>query len=381
MSSRLLTVFIILGLVSLFADMAYEGAISVRGSYLSVIGAPVIAAGLAGVGWLASYGSRFLSGVVSDYFRRPRVLWLLVFTGYFVNVIAIPLLAFTRRWELVIALIVFERLGKGLRAPARDVILAEVSEGMGKGLGFGIHEAMDQAGAVLGPLIASLILASSSQDYSRVFTALGVPGAVAVILVAAAWFLYPSPKSITARGVGVGFKGLTRGYYVYTLGFIFFGLGLVSWDIVGYYARSTGFTGDYIALLYTVAMLVDGVLAIPSGILYDRVGVRSAVLAPLAAAVAGVLLPLLQVNPFIPVVAWGLAMGAYETNVRVAVADLVPREKRAFAYGLYGLAEGLAVFTGGIIQAGILGSAGIQALAIYIAVVELLGAAVFTVVR
>lgn len=106
--------------------------------------------------------------------------------------------------------------------------------------------------------------------------------------------------------MGVGFKGLTRGYYVYTLGFIFFGLGLVSWDIVGYYARSTGFTGDYIALLYTVAMLVDGVLAIPSGILYDRVGVRSAVLAPLAAAVAGVLLPLLQVNPFIPVVACGL---------------------------------------------------------------------------
>jgi len=382
MPRRILLVFMLLGLVSLFADVTYEGAISIRGSYLAVIGASSIIAGLMSIGGLVSYAARFLSGALGDYLRKPSVLWLLTFTGYLINVVAIPLMALTRRWEVVMALVVLERFGKGLRAPARDVILAEVSEGIGKGLGFGIHEAMDQTGAVLGPLLASLILASSNQDYARVFLTLGIPGSIAVVLVTVAWSLYPQPRSISVRKSSLGFKGLTREYYMYIAGFFFFGLGFISWDIVSYYAKSRVLlTGDFIALLYSIAMLVDGLLAIPSGILYDKIGVGSTMFAPIAAVSTGLLLPsLVDGSPIAVAVAWGFTMGLVETNMRVAIADLVPADKRAFAYGFHGLIEGLAVMLGGIVQGLLIGlNAGM--LVGYIVITEILALAFFIILH
>ncbi|MGC8953386.1 MAG: MFS transporter [Desulfurococcus sp.] len=374
---KTIVVFILLGLISLFADMTYEGALSIRGSYLEIIGAPIIVAGLINIGWLVSYGSRFLSGVLSDYLRKPIILWVLTVTGYLINVIVVPLLALTNRWELVLILIVLERFGKGLRAPARDVILAEVSEGIGKGLGFGVHETMDQAGAVLGPLLASLILVASNQDYPRVFLMLGVPGVIAVVLAIIAWSMYPQPSSLSTRKSMLGFKGLTRSYYMYTAGFFLFSLGFISWDIISYHAKNIGLRGDYIALLYSIAMLVDGLLAVPSGLLYDRIGMKSTILAPLASMAAGIAFTVfIDRNPLIMAFTWGLTMGVFETNIRVAVSDLVPAEKRAFAYGFYGLVEGLAMLVGGVIQSILIAENAIL-LAAYIVITEFSSLIVF----
>lgn len=367
-----LVILVSLGLVSFFADMAYQGSVSIRGSYLSSIGAPLIVAGVLNIGWLVNYSSRFLSGLISDYFRKPVLFWMLVFLGYFFNAVAILLLAYARSWEIIVLLIVFERFGKGLRTPMRDVIISEISEGIGRGLGFGIHGVLDQAGSVLGPLIASLILASRSQSYPDAFLMLAIPGFIAVMLVAVAWFMYPKPRAVTGGKHGTGFKGLTREYYVYILGLAVFSLGYVSWDIIGYYSRNLGFQPDYIALLYTIAMLVDGLLSIPLGALYDRVGLRTVILVPLAATSVGFLLPILPgvYGSLLLAVVWGLATSLFETTSKAAVADLVSVEKRSIAYGFYGLVNGILLFIGGLVQSMLLGVS-LSILILYITVVEL----------
>jgi len=348
---RELLVFIMLGLVSLFADITYEGAASIRGSYLYLIGATALIAGFLRIGEIINYLTRFLSGLIGDYYRSSRVLWMLVISGYAINVVAIPLLAFARRWELVLALVILERVGKGLRAPARDVILSEITESVGKGLGFGIHEFLDQIGAFTGPLLASLILLNTGGDYGLVFIALGVPGLVAVGLVLSSMMLHPSLKAFSSPPKRLGFKGLGKAFYIYVAGLMLMSLGLLSWDIFTYTVKSNNVAGDeIIPLFYTVAMLVDGLVAIPVGALYDKIGYASILVAPITLAGSVFFLQPSIESLFIYAGIWGFVMGVFETNVRVAVSDLVNPSQRSLGYGVFGLFYGLSLMLGGVVQ-------------------------------
>jgi len=194
---RALLVFLLLGLVSLFADMVYEGGRSIGGAYLAEVGAPAVAAALVGVGEFLGLVFRLLSGYVATVFQSSAALWSSTFLGYLLTSVSIPAIAIAPTWYGVVALYMVDRLGKGLRAPARDVILAEVSEGIGVGKGFGIHELLDQMGAFAGPVMVSVLLAP--YGYRAAYLTLLVPGAVAVLLVAAAWQLHPNLRS-TSRG-------------------------------------------------------------------------------------------------------------------------------------------------------------------------------------
>ena len=114
------------------------------------------------------------------------------------------MIAYAPSWEVVVALYVADRVGKGLRAPARDVILAEVSESIGVGKGFGIHELLDQLGAFAGPLLVGFLLIMF--NYKITYLALLAPGLVSIVLVATAWRLYPSLKSVSTRKPQLGVK-------------------------------------------------------------------------------------------------------------------------------------------------------------------------------
>jgi MFS family permease len=348
---KLILVFILLGLVSLFADITYEGATSVRGSYLYLIGASAMIAGILKIGEIINYLTRFLSGLIGDYYRSSKVLWMLVIIGYGINVVAIPLLAFAKKWELVLALVVLERIGKGLRAPARDVILSEVTEGIGKGLGFGIHEFLDQVGAFTGPFIASIILLNTSGNYELVFIMLGIPGLIAIGLVLTSMMLYPSLKAVSSQGRRLGFRGLGNLFYMYVAGLMLMSLGFLSWDVFSYSVKSNSVVSDEsIPLFYTVAMLVDGLAAIPVGITYDRIGFSSILVAPFALILSAYFLEPRAESLLIYAVIWGFVMGVFETNVRVAVSDLVEASRRPLAYGVFGLFYGLSLMLGGVAQ-------------------------------
>ncbi|HSA35987.1 MAG TPA: MFS transporter, partial [Methanomassiliicoccales archaeon] len=155
-SLRYATVFILLlGVVSLFADMSYEGAKSISGSYLKTLGASAATVALvAGFGEFIGYGWRVVSGHIAD---RTGRYWTIVLVGYAMNLIAIPLLAFTGNWYMVAILIVLERMGKAIRSPARDAMMSHAASKTGRGWAFGVQEALSSVGAMIGPISIFLV--------------------------------------------------------------------------------------------------------------------------------------------------------------------------------------------------------------------------------
>ena len=183
----------LLGIVSLFADMTYEGARSATGPFLLTLGAgPAVVGLIAGAGELAGYAVRLWSGYLAD---RTARYWLLTGLGYAINVLAVPALALAGRWQLAAALVLLERVGKAIRTPSRDVMLAHASRQVGTGLGFGLHEALDQIGAVAGPLLVAAAVWTGG-DYRRGFAWLAVPALLALAALAAARLAFPEPAAL-----------------------------------------------------------------------------------------------------------------------------------------------------------------------------------------
>jgi len=361
LSRRALIVFILLGLVSLTADMVYEGARSVGGSYIEELQGPSIASAIAASGDFIGYGLRFVSAVIATYLASSLAFWGFTILGYAMTATAIPLLAYAGSWEYATLLYLVERVGKGLRAPVRDVVLAEVTEDIGRGKGFGIHELMDQMGAVAGPLLVALMI--SFYSYRFAFLALAVPGAISIALVVTAFALYPKLKSLEVSRPRISFRGLGRKFYVYTLATILLSLGYVHWMNVSYFLKYWNVLGDAdIALAYMVAMLTDAVIAVPIGVLYDKIKFKSLYLAPLSALASAILFiytPTLmgagevtaRIATYVMAALWGITMGCFETIMRASIADLLPPEKRALGYGVYGLVYGVSWTIGSFIYA------------------------------
>uniref|UniRef100_A0A7C1CEU8 MFS transporter n=1 Tax=Thermofilum adornatum TaxID=1365176 RepID=A0A7C1CEU8_9CREN len=361
MVKRTVVVFVLLGLVSLTADMVYEGARSVGGAYVEGLGGPPLASAIVGAGDLLGYVFRFVSAVVASYLTSSFAFWGVVFLGYAVQMVAMPSLAFAGSWEVAAFLYLAERAGRGLRTPLRDVVVAEVSEDIGRGKGFGIHELLDQLGAIVGPVLVAAML--GLYGYKAAFLSLAVPGAVSLGLVVAVMALYPRVKSVELSFGKVSFRGLGRRFYVYIVASVLLSLGFVHWMNVSYFLKYWGLLGDAeIALAYMVAMFADATVAVPVGVLYDRLGLKTLYIAPLSALGSSLLLVYapslsglggLGVRTLVYTMAalWGVTMGCFETIMRASIADILPPEKRAMGYGVYGLVYGVSWTIGSLIYA------------------------------
>jgi len=357
-SRRLLKVFIALSLLSLFADVVYEGARSIGGAYLNLLAAPAIAAGILYLGELLSYIMRLVGGIAAHKASSGKGYWSLIALGYGVNIF-IPLLALVGSWELALALFFLERFGKGIRAPPRDVILAEVTEGMGRGRGFGIHELLDQIGAVTGPLLVSAMIFAhgAPEGYRMAFWIMWIPLIIALAMLAAAMIMYPVPKAIAVAREREERRPLGKRFWIFLAGSILVMMGFIYWGVIGYYARDLvgrGIIMDAeIPVLYLVAMAVDAAIAIPIGLLYDKIGMRTLIIAPLSAILIPPILFLAasRMNLYLAAGFWGLTMGAMETVMRAAVADITPVESRSLGYGIYSSSVGLGGLAGAVIPA------------------------------
>lgn len=367
---RALVTFILLGLTSLTADMVYEGARSVGGAYIESLGGSPIASAIVSSGDLIGYGLRFLSGLLASMYLSSQVLWGLTIAGYVLTTATLPLLAFSGTWQIATLLYLLERVGKGLRTPARDVILAEVTESIGRGKGFGLHELMDQSGAVLGPLIVAILLAL--HGYSAAFLSLLIPGILSIIFVVSANKLYSEIESIRIASPKISFRGLGQRFWIYTVAMILFSLGYVHWMIISYYLRYMNIVSDpEIALAYLVAMLTDAVVAYPIGYVYDKIKYNSLYIAPLSALLSLALLVSSKssLHVYYASALWGVAMGCYETIMRASIADLVEPSKRALAYGVFGLLFGISWTIGAFIFSIIIWSSAIVLL--YVSVLQI----------
>lgn len=347
MSSALKFV-VLLGVVSLFADMTYEGARSAVGPFLGLLGASAFAVSVvSGGGELAGYALRLWSGRLAD---RTRRYWAITFAGYALNLGAVPLLAFAGRWEVAAALIVVERAGKALRTPARDAMLSYATARTGRGWGFGVHEALDQVGATLGPLVFAAAIAQQG-SYRLGFLVLAVPAVAALAALSAAWRLYPDPRDLeVAPARPAESVRFPAAYWVYLAGSALVAAGFADYALLAYHFGRSAAVGDaWIPALYALAMAVDALAALVFGRWFDRFGagalvaatVLSAGFAPFGFAARGEFAAL-------GAALWGVGMGAQESIMRAAIADLAPPAKRATAYGVFNLAYGAAWFAGSV---------------------------------
>lgn len=341
-----------IGLVSLFADFTYEGGRSISGPFLGVLGASPLAVGLiAGVGEFFGYALRLASGNLVDRTQRH---WLLMYLGYAVNLLAVPALALAGSVAPAAALIFAERLGKGLRTPARDALLARASARLGRGFAFGLHEALDQAGAVLGPLAVAAGVAYGG--YRLGFGVLLLPALLALLFLLRARGLEPPPPHAAPRTD----TPFSRLYWRY-LAFVAVGVaGFAHFTLLAYHLEVRALVAPAaIPLLFALAMGVDAVTALVVGRLYDRLGLRVLYALPLLTLPAAPLafLPSSVWLIALGVALWGAAMGLQESLMRAAVADLTPASRRGQAYGLFDFTYGAAWMVGSVVMGGLYGLA------------------------
>ena len=341
---------IFLGVVSLFADMTYEGARSITGPFLQSLGASATVVGVvAGFGELVAYGLRWFSGRITD---RTGEYWPITIFGYALNLFSVPLLALAGNWPLAALFMILERTGKATRNPARDAMLSHAASATGRGWGFGLHEAMDQTGALLGPLIVVLVLYLRHGDYRLGFAWLLLPALCALATLLAARAQYKNPRDLEVKLAHVerDFSSRTFWWYAVAVGCI--AAGYADFPLIAFhFARHAMFTGSSIPLLYALGMGSAAVAALAFGHLMDRAGFWTAIAGvPLGLCFAPLVFLGDKRLAIVGIIAWGLGLGLQESALRAVVGYLVPQNRRASAYGVFDTVFGLFWFGGSAIM-------------------------------
>src|SRR5712691_5801160 len=345
---RAILFIVFLGVVSLFGDMTYEGARSITGPYLGLLGVTATTIGIvSGFGELMGYGARLASGYLGD---RTGHYWAVTIAGYLLNLFAVPLLALAGAWQIAVVLIVAERTGRGIRSPVRDAMLSHAASRTGLGWGFGLHQALDQLGAVLGPLVVSGVLVAGG-GYQAAFAWLVVPALLSMGVLLAARYLFPRPRDFEIAPPTLESKGFAPGFWVYIGAVAFIAAGYADFPLIAYhFDKARIMPAEWIPLLFAVAMAVDGVGALALGSLFDRIGVRTMIIATVISATAA---PLVFLGDFpmtvIGMACWGVGTGAQDSIMRATISRLAPQQRRATALGIMNAVYGVAWFAGSVL--------------------------------
>jgi MFS family permease len=334
-----------IGIVSLFADLTYEGGRSIVGPYLAILGAgPIFVGVVAGLGEFLGYVVRLFSG---RYVDRTRRNWKVMGAGYTLNMLAVPALALAPLAWLAGLLVFLERIGKGIRNPAKDALLSRAGRELGHGYAFGLHEFLDQLGAVTGPLLVAAAVAYSG--YRLGFAILIVPALLALFFLWRARGLEPEPVTVESQNKHACFD---RHYYLYMVFAVLSVLGFSHFILVSYHLEVTHrLTPALIPVLFGLAMGTDAVASIVVGRFFDRYGLKVLYALPLLTLPT---LPLLflAVHPlwiWIGAGLWGAALGVQESTIRAGVATLTPENLRGTAFGLFDTVYGASWFVGSVL--------------------------------
>jgi MFS family permease len=348
LNSRVAMRFVLLiGVLSFFADFTYEGGRSVLGPYLGSLHATAFTIGVVtGFGELLGYGLRFFTGRWADTSGR---YWPIAIFGYVLQMAAVPTLALTGSWQAAAFLVILERVGRAIRNPSRDTMLSHAAKNIGGyGWAFGIHEACDQFGAMLGPLLVAFVLAHRG-SYHRAFAVLLVPAIINLSFLALARLQYPRPQDLESESVSKDAKsGYPRVFWVYLAGAALVAAGFADYPLIAFhFARTHTVPGEWIAIFYAIAMGVSGSSSLLFGRMFDRFGFRVLIV---LTVVASLFAPLVFLGGFWPALAgaavWGMGMGVHESIIPAAVTPMVAPNNRASAFGLFTSGYGIFWFLG-----------------------------------
>ena len=370
---------VLIGILSFFADFTYEGSRSIVGPYLATLQASGTVVGIvAGFGELLGYGLRLFSGRWADATGR---YWPITIFGYVVQMASVPALALTGSWPAAAALIILERVGKAIRNPPRDVMLSHAGkQAGGYGWAFGLHEALDQFGAMFGPLAVSAVLAHSG-SYRDAFAVLLVPAVINLSLVLLARYLYPKSQDMERSPPATVRTDLPRIFWIYLFGAILVAAGFADYPLIAYHFTRIGTVpADWIAIFYSVAMAVSGTGSLVLGRLFDRYGFLVLVVLTLVSALFA---PLVFLGGFwlalVGAAVWGLGMGVHELIIPAAVSQMVATRRRASAFGTFTAGYGVFWFLGSA-AIGILYDVSVPAVIAFCVITQLAAVPIFLLV-
>lgn len=340
---------LLMGIVSMLGDIVYESGRGIAPDYLCYLGASALLVGLtSGVGELVGYGLRLVSGPLAD---RSHAYWLFIFLGYGL-ILAIPMMGFTNSIWLVSVLVIVERLGKALRSPSRDAVVSVVSKGMGSGKAFGLHEFIDQLGAIVGPAFLGFIMLRTGNDFSFSLKTL-FP--FYLLMIGVLYYAYNRIKGTVdeIRKQEVSTEGeLGRGFWMYSVAVLMNTIGLMPVALILYNGARILESSEQLWLvpfLYVIVQLVDAPMALVSGYLYDKIGTKLLVV-PFMLSVLPFAFQFFVGLPgvILACVSFGLVLGMQESTYRAAITDIVPLGRRGSAYGFFNVLLGFGTFVSGV---------------------------------
>lgn len=364
--SQAMAFIVLFGIVSLFSDMTHEGASSIRGAYLSLLGASAATIGfISGLGELIGYSMRYVFGKLTD---QSKKYWGMTIAGYVLDIAAVPLLALVGEhgWVAACALLVVQRMGKAIKKPAKDTIMSFAASQEGVGKSFGIQEVLDQIGAFLGPVLLYLVMlfktdGTTFEVYAACFAVLAIPGAITLVLLIITRCKFPNPEHFEPEPKEfVPFK-MKKEFILYIAGISLFAFGFIDYSVIimhvsrtySHLASGLSETTSLVStgtlpLLYAGAMLVDAVAALFFGLMYDKKGVKALVWSTVISAPFAVFVFASDSVPMLllGIALWGVGMGAQESILKAAVTSMVPKASRATGYGIFECSFGAFWFLG-----------------------------------
>ncbi|MBP8685282.1 MAG: MFS transporter [Methanomassiliicoccales archaeon] len=345
---------LVLGLVSLLTDVSSEMIYPILPLFLTGIGATGAVIGLIeGAAETTASLLKVVSGRLSDRFgkRKPFLT-----SGYGLSTLAKPLLFLATSYWHVFAVRVTERVGKGLRSAPRDALIADSTPKEHIGKAYGIHKAMDSTGAVIGPLLALPVLLAAAtvttDTYRLIFLIATIPASLAVLVL----FLFvkePQTRSPRANGqMRKDARRLGRRFWALTLVVLIFFAGEISYSFFVLQSQAQGMSTITTILLYALFNVIFVIVSLPSGVLSDRIGRRpvlliSFLLFALTSLVMASATGLLMLA--LGFVLYGVYKGTSEGAFKSFVIDLVPKDLRGTALGVYHTAVGLVMLPGGLV--------------------------------
>ena len=361
---------VIIGIANFFADFTYEGARGIVGPFLGSLGASAAIVGfVAGLGELLGYGLRSVAGYFAD---KSHKHWAFAFWGYTINMLAVPALALTKQWPLAATFVVSERVGRGLRKPAIEAMLSYAGRSIGVGWVFGLNEALDQAGATIGPLAMALVL-YLNRGYQTGFGLLLAPALLCLGTLVVARFFHPRPHELEAdAGHTLAPTNLTRAYWTYLAAGALLAAGFADFALIGFHFEKAHVAqGKLIPVFYAVAMAASALASIPLGRLFDRFGPNSSLFAFVISAAAAPLV-FLGSTPFalLGMIFWGVGMSAQGSLFQAMLSGVIPPQKRSTAFGLFDTGFGVAWFLGSAMM-GLLYDKSVVAVALFSTILQL----------
>ncbi len=316
------------------------------GPFLGNLGASAAVIGfVAGFGEMLGYVLRSFTGFFAQKTHR---YWTFAIVGYAVNMFAVPALALAGNWPLAAVLVIAERTGRAIRKPAVETMLSYAAKSMGRGWVFGLNEALDQAGATLGPLVVALVLYLKG-GYREGFAVLLISGLACLATILTARLLHPKPQEMEGDEASPEpSSGFSRSYWLYVIAGALVAAGFADFSLIAFHFQQAAVVPEQIVpVFYALAMAMGAIASLVFGRLLDKLGFATMIIAFfLEALFAPFAFSAKAPLALLGMALWGIGIGAQDALLKAELTEAVPSRQRSSAFGLFDTCFGIAWFVG-----------------------------------